>query len=165
IIRHLENIINIEPEPETKNMKQKNILLVEDNPDDAELTILALRSKGIINSIDHVVDGQEALDYLFCEDKYSERDKTEKPAVILLDLNLPKISGLDVLKTIRADKRTRLLPVVIFTSSKEEKDLINGYNFGANSYIQKPVDADKFNDAINQLKMYWLLLNEPPPDL
>jgi len=146
-------------------MKQKKILLVEDNPDDAELAILALTSKGIINIIDHVVDGQEALDYLFCEDKYSARDKTEKPAVILLDLNLPKISGLDVLKTIRADKSTRLLPVVIFISSKEEKDLINGYNFGANSYIQKPVDADKFNEAISQLKMYWLLLNEQPPDL
>ena len=144
-------------------MKQKNILLVEDNPDDAELTIFALRSKNIINNIDHVVDGQEALDYLFCEDKYSTRDKTDKPAVILLDLNIPKISGLEVLKTIRADKRTRLLPVVIFTSSNEEKDLINGYNLGANSYIRKPVDADKFNDAIDQLKMYWLLLNEPPP--
>jgi len=146
-------------------MKQKKILLVEDNPDDAELAILALTSNGIINIIDHVVDGQEALDYLFCEDKYSARDKTEKPAVILLDLNLPKIRGLDVLKTIRADKSTRLLPVVIFTSSKEERDIIDGYNFGANSYIQKPVDADKFNEAISQLKMYWLLLNEQPPDL
>ena len=146
-------------------MKQKKILLVEDNPDDTELAILALKSKGVVNKIDHVVDGQEALDYLFCENKYSARDIKEKPAVILLDLNLPKISGLEVLKTIRADKRTRLLPVVIFTSSREEKDMVNGYNFGANSYIRKPVDADKFNDAISQLKMYWLLLNEPPPDL
>ena len=148
-----------------KSMTPKNILLVEDNPDDAELTILALKSKGVVNNIDHVVDGQEALDYLFCENKYSSRDIKKKPAVILLDLNLPKISGLDVLKTIRADRRTRFLPVVIFTSSKEEKDLINGYNLGANSYIRKPVNADKFNDAINQLKMYWLLLNETPPDL
>ncbi|MCK4701553.1 MAG: response regulator [Bacteroidales bacterium] len=146
-------------------MTQKNILLVEDNPDDTELTILALKSKSVINRIDHIIDGQEALDYLFCENKYSSRDIKKKPAVILLDLNLPKISGLDVLKTIRADRRTRLLPVVIFTSSKEEKDMVNGYNFGANSYIRKPVDADKFNDAISQLKMYWLLLNEPPPDL
>ena len=144
-------------------MKPKKILLVEDNRDDAYLTIRALKKMNIINKIDHVLDGQEAIDYLFCENKYIEMDPKDKPALIVLDLNMPRVDGLEVLKIIRTDERTKLLPVVIFTSSSEEKDIIESYGLGANSYVQKPVDAENFDKAIKQLQMYWLLLNEPLP--
>ena len=144
-------------------MKDKIILLVEDNPDDVDLAIRALKKNNILNEIVVAGDGAEALDYLFGTGKYEGRDMSIMPEVILLDLKLPKIDGLEVLKHLRADERTRLLPVVILTSSREEQDLINGYKFGANSYIQKPVDFDQFTEAVRQLGMYWLVLNEQPP--
>ena len=138
------------------------ILLVEDNPDDVELTMRALKKHNISNRVEVVGDGAEALDYLFCTGTYADRDPNELPAVVLLDLKLPKIDGLEVLKRLRADKRTKLIPVVILTSSKEEQDVVNGYKFGANSYVRKPVDFVQFNEAVRQLGLYWLLLNEPP---
>lgn len=146
-------------------MKNSNqyILLVEDNPDDEELTRLAFQECRVANELAVARDGQEALDYLFAAGKYSGRDIGEKPQVILLDLKLPKISGLEVLQRIRADERTKLLPVVVLTSSKEDSDLIESYSLGANSYIQKPVDFAQFVDAVRQLGLYWLLLNEPAP--
>ena len=142
---------------------EKAILLVEDNPDDEELTIRALSRSNILNAVVIARDGAEALEYLFGEGKYAGRDTAQTPAVVLLDLKLPKINGLDVLARIRGDERTRLVPVVILTSSREEQDLIRGYRGGANSYILKPVDFAKFVDAIRQLGLYWLVLNEPPP--
>lgn len=144
-------------------VKSKMILLVEDNPDDEALTLRALKKNNIINEVTVVRDGAEALDYLFCQGAYAGRDPCRAPAVTLLDLKLPKVDGLEVLKRLRADERTRLLPVVILTSSKEEQDLVNGYRFGANSYILKPVDFNRFMEAIRQLGLYWLVLNEPPP--
>jgi two-component system response regulator len=145
-------------------MTQKIILLVEDNPDDEVLTLRALKKNNVLNKVIVARDGAEALDYLFGTGKHAGRDLSNMPQLILLDLKLPKIDGLEVLRRIRADERTKLLPVVILTSSKEERDLINGYQFGANSYIRKPVDFDKFREAIKQLKLYWLVLNEPPPN-
>jgi CheY-like chemotaxis protein len=142
-------------------MNEKIILLVEDNPDDVALTIRALKKNNIMNEIVVARDGTEALDYLFGKGAYTGRDKTIMPAVILLDLKLPKIDGLEVLQRIRREKQTQLLPVVILTSSKEEKDMINGYKLGVNSYIRKPVDFNQFNEAVHQLGLYWLLLNEP----
>lgn len=144
-------------------MGDKTILLVEDNPDDEALTLRALKKNNILNEVIVARDGAEALDYLFGTGAYAGRDTTVMPAVILLDLKLPKIDGLEVLRRLRADKRTRLLPVVILTSSKEEQDLINGYSLGANSYVRKPVDFVKFVEAVRQLGLYWLVLNEPPP--
>ena len=144
-------------------MSDKTILLVEDNPDDEALTLRALKKNNILNSVTVVHDGAEALDYLFCQGVYAGRDACQQPAVTLLDLKLPKIDGLEVLKRLRADERTRLLPVVILTSSKEEQDLVNGYRLGANSYIRKPVDFTKFIEAVRQLGIYWLMMNEPPP--
>ena len=144
-------------------MNDKSILLVEDNPDDEELTLRALKKNNILNDVNVVRDGAEALDYLFCQGAYAGGGVCPHPAVILLDLKLPKIEGLEVLKRLRADERTRLLPVVILTSSKEEQDLVNGYRFGANSYIRKPVDFEKFIEAVRQLGLYWLMMNEPPP--
>jgi len=144
-------------------MKNRIILLVEDNPDDVELTLLALKKHSISNQVVVVRDGAEALDYLFTTGAYAERDRSTMPAVILLDLKLPKIDGLEVLQRLRADERTKLLPVVIVTSSKEEQDIVNGYKLGANSYVRKPVDFNQFSDAVRQLGLYWLLLNEPPP--
>jgi len=144
-------------------MKNKIILLVEDNPDDVDLAIRALKKNNILNEVVVAGDGAEALDYLFRTGKYEGRDMGIMPEVILLDLKLPKIDGLEVLKHLRADERTRLLPVVILTSSREEQDMINGYKFGANSYIRKPVDFDQFTEAVKQLGMYWLVLNELPP--
>jgi two-component system response regulator len=144
-------------------MKNKIILLVEDNPDDVDLAIRALKKNNILNEVVVAGDGAEALDYLFGTGKYEGRDMSIMPEVILLDLKLPKIDGLEVLKHLRADERTRLLPVVILTSSREEQDVINGYKFGANSYIQKPVDFDQFTEAVRQLGLYWLVLNELPP--
>ncbi len=144
-------------------MEDKMILLVKDNPDDEALTLRALQKNNIRNRVTIVHDGVEALDFLFCTGAYAGRDAREMPQVILLDLKLPKIEGLEVLRRIRADDRTRLLPVVILTSSKEEMDLINGYGYGANSYVRKPVDFNQFVEAVNQLGLYWLVLNEAPP--
>jgi CheY-like chemotaxis protein len=139
------------------------ILLVEDNPDDEALTVRALKKNKIANNLAIVRDGAEALDFLFFTGAYAERDPQEIPEVILLDLKLPKVDGLEVLRRIRADERTRLLPVVVLTSSKEEQDLIKSYKLGANSYVRKPVDFSQFVEAIRQLGMYWLVLNEAPP--
>ena len=136
----------------------KTILLVEDNPDDEALTLRALNKNNIFNELTVARDGQEALDYFFGEDA-SERPA---PAVVLLDLKLPKIDGLEVLRRIRADPRTCLQPIVILTSSKEEQDIVSGYSLGANSYIRKPVDFNQFMEAVRQLGLYWLVLNEPP---
>jgi two-component system response regulator len=144
-------------------MRNRTILLVEDNPDDVTLTIRALKKANIANEVVVVSDGVEALDYLFSTGSYADQSKRTMPEVILLDLKLPKIDGLEVLQRLRADERTRLLPVVILTASKEERDLINGYKLGANSYIRKPVDFKRFAEAIKQLGLYWLVLNEPPP--
>lgn len=145
-------------------MNSKTILLVEDNPDDEALTLRALQKNNILNDVAIVRDGAEALDYLFCQGSYATREPCS-PAVILLDLKLPKIDGLEVLNRIRNDARTRLLPVVILTSSKEEQDVIKGYSFGANSYIRKPVDFAQFIEAIRQVGLYWLMMNEPPPEI
>ncbi len=142
---------------------ERVILLVEDNPDDVELTLRSLKQHNISNEVVVVRDGAEALEYLFATGAYASRDASIIPAVILLDLKLPKVDGLEVLRRLRADKRTKLLPVVIVTSSKEEKDMINGYKLGANSYVRKPVDFVQFSEAVKQLGLYWLLLNEPPP--
>lgn len=144
-------------------MGDKIILLVEDNPDDEALTLRALAKNNIKNEVVVARDGAEALDYLFATGAYASRDTSTMPQVTLLDLKLPKVDGLEVLRRIRADKRTRCLPVVILTSSNEEKDLINGYSLGANSYIRKPVDFGQFIEAVRQLGLYWLVLNEPPP--
>lgn len=139
------------------------ILLVEDNPDDVELTMRALKKNNITNEILIVKDGVEALDYLFGTGAHADRDVDVMPAIVLLDLKLPKVDGHEVLRRIRADERTKLLPVVILTSSKEEEDRVQGYKNGCNSYVQKPVDFNQFSEAVSKLGMYWLLLNEPPP--
>lgn len=145
-------------------MHRRSILLVEDNPDDEALALRALKQNNILNEVIVAHDGVEALDYLFRRGVHAGRDASRQPAVILLDLKLPKIDGLEVLKLLRADEHLKLLPVVILTSSKEEQDLINGYRLGANSYIRKPVDFTKFVEAVRQLGVYWLVLNEPPPN-
>lgn len=144
---------------------RKRILLVEDNPDDVKLTLHAMGKNKIINEIVVVNDGPEALDYLFGRGKYKDRDLSDKPQVILLDLKLPKIDGLEVLKRIRNDKRTRFLPVVVLTSSKEEKDIVESYKFGASSYVRKPVDFEQFSKAVKELSLYWLVLNEVPESI
>jgi len=144
-------------------MNEKIILLVEDNADDEELTLRALKKNNIQNDVVIARDGVEALDYLFGTGAYAGRDTSNVPSVTLLDLKLPKVDGLEVLKRLRADERTKFLPVVILTSSKEEQDLLNGYKFGANSYIRKPVDFAQFMEAVRNLGLYWLLLNESPP--
>ncbi|GAB6041841.1 response regulator [Endothiovibrio diazotrophicus] len=139
------------------------ILLVEDDPDDALLTLHALKEANICNHVDHVADGSEALAYLFRQGRYADRDPDERPALILLDLNMPKVGGLEVLKRIRADPSTRRLPVVILTTSNEDRDLLESYDLGANSYVRKPVDFDQFTEAARGLGMYWMLLNETAP--
>jgi len=143
--------------------KEQVILLVEDNADDEALTMRALEKNNIINTIVVARDGVEALDYLFGTGQYAGRDTTVQPELILLDLKLPKVDGFEVLKKLRAGERTKLLAVVILTSSKEQQDIINGYGLGANSYIRKPVDFQQFVDAVRQLGLYWLVLNERPP--
>ncbi|MCP4129730.1 MAG: response regulator [bacterium] len=146
-------------------MGEDIILLVEDNPDDEALALRALKKNNITNTVMVARDGQEALDYLFGQGKYAGRDVSDTPHLVLLDLNLPKISGLEVLKRLRNDKRTALIPIVILTTSGEESDLVTGYKLGANSYVKKPVDFLKFTDAVKQLGLYWLDLNESPIDL
>ncbi len=149
--------------PKDKLMDKPIILLVEDNNDDAELTRLALAESKITNQLIWVHDGQEALDWLYCTGKHARRDSCLLPTVVLLDLKLPKIDGLEVLEHIRKDTRTRRLPVVILTSSKEEQDVMRGYDLGANSYIRKPVDFEQFTQAIKELGVYWMVLNKPAP--
>ncbi len=139
------------------------ILLVEDNPDDEALTIRALNRNNISNEVFVARDGVEAMDYVFAKGVHSERDINDLPRLVLLDLKLPKANGLEVLKQIRADERTKRLPVVVLTSSKEEQDLVDSYNLGVNSYIRKPVDFTLFTEAVRQVGLYWLVLNEPPP--
>lgn len=146
-------------------MSDKSILLVEDNPDDAALTVHALETNKIGNTLVIARDGVEALDYLFCTGAHVGRDPADLPSVVLLDLKLPKIDGLEVLRRVRAEERTRLLPVVILTSSNEDEDRIKGYALGANSYVRKPVDFDDFVRAAGQLGLYWLLLNQAPPNV
>jgi len=143
-------------------MDKKIILLVEDNPDDEVLTVRALKKNNILNDMVVARDGAEALDYLFGAGSYADRDMTVMPQLILLDLKLPKIDGLEVLRRVRGDERTRLLPVVVLTSSSEEQDVIESYRLGANSYIRKPVDFTQFTAAINNLDLYWLVLNVSP---
>lgn len=144
-------------------MKDKVILLVEDNARDEELTLRALKQSGIANEIVVTRDGTEAIDYLFGTGKYEGRDTKILPQLILLDLKLPKLDGLQVLKRLRADELTKRLPIVVFTSSSEQEDMIKSYNLGANSYIRKPVDFEQFAEATRQVGMYWILLNEPVP--
>ena len=144
------------------NDANKIILLVEDNPDDAALTLRAFKRSHLINPIAVARDGIEALDFLFARGAYSERAGAALPTLVILDLKLPKLDGLGVLKAIRADERTRFLPVVILTSSKEEQDLISGYALGANSYVRKPVDFAEFQEAVKVLGMYWLMMNQSP---
>ncbi|MEH2260421.1 response regulator [Nostoc sp.] len=139
------------------------ILLVEDNPDDEALTLRALKKNNILNEVVVARDGVEALDYLFGKGMYADRDMSVMPHLILLDLKLPKMDGLEVLRHLRTDDRTKILPVVILTSSKEEQDLINGYSLGANSYVRKPVDFSQFSESVRQLGLYWFVLNESPP--
>ncbi len=146
-----------------KGMKDKIILLIEDNPDDEALTLRALEKNNIKNDVVVVHDGAAALDYLFGTGSYAGRDLTIMPQLTLLDLKLPKVDGLEVLRRLRANELTRLLPVVILTSSNEEQDRVNGYGLGANSYVRKPIDFGQFIDAVRQLGLYWLILNEPAP--
>jgi two-component system response regulator len=143
-------------------MKNNVIMLVEDNPDDEVLTVRALKKNKIVNEVVVARDGVQALEYLFGEGAYAGRDTKEMPQVVLLDLKLPKLDGLGVLRRLRADARTKLLPVVILTSSNEEQDRING-GLGANSYVRKPVDFNQFSEAVRQLGLYWLVVNQPPP--
>ncbi len=144
-------------------MEEKIILLVEDNPDDVELTLRAFKKNNILNRVIIAKDGAEALDYLLGTGTYAGRELKDLPVVILLDLKLPKIDGLEVLKRIRQDNRTKLIPVVILTSSTEPKDVTNGYSLGANGYVRKPVEFGQFVDAMRHLGLYWLLWNEAPP--
>ncbi len=145
--------------------EKKVILLVEDNPDDEALTLRALKKNNITNQIVVARDGVEAIDYLLGTGTYAGRDSTVQPEVVLLDLKLPKMDGFEVLAKLRADHRTKMLPVVILTSSKEEQDIAHGYGLGANSYVRKPVDFEQFVEAVRELGLYWLVLNESPSNL
>jgi two-component system, response regulator len=145
------------------NSEELDILLVEDNQDDMELVLHALRREKLANRIFVVRDGEEALDFLFCRGAYVHRTFDHPPKLVLLDLKLPKVDGLGVLKQIKSDSRTRNIPIVIMTSSKEERDLVSGYNLGANSYIQKPVEFDQFRETVKNVGLYWLVTNQPPP--
>jgi two-component system response regulator len=144
-------------------MDQKTILLVEDNPDDEALTLRALKQQGISHKVVVTRDGVEALEYLFGSGAYAGRDLNVMPQIILLDVNLPKIDGLEVLRRLRADARTQLLPVIMLTTSTEQHDLIDSYRLGANSYVRKPVNFTEFAEAVHHLGVYWLILNESPP--
>jgi two-component system response regulator len=138
------------------------ILLVEDNPNDAELAIRALKAHNLANKLIWVKDGVEALDFIFAQGQYADRLIEDVPKLVLLDLKLPRVNGLEVLEKIKSDKRTRTVPIVVLTSSSEERDIVTSYNLGVNSYILKPVDFDKFIDAVKEVGLYWLLLNKPP---
>ncbi len=144
-------------------MKNQSILLVEDNPDDVKLTVRAFGKSTLPNRVIVATDGVKALDYLFGTGDYAGRDLNDMPAVVLLDLKLPKLSGLEVLRRLRADARTKRLPIVVMTSSREEQDVVASYDLGANSYVRKPVDFEQFSAAIDNLGLYWLVLNEAPP--
>ncbi|MEE9200615.1 MAG: response regulator [Candidatus Brocadiales bacterium] len=144
-------------------MENKTILLVEDNPDDVELTLRALKKNNILNEVVVANDGAEALDYLLGTGAHEGRDTSVTPQVVLLDLKLPKIDGLEVLRRMKEDERTKFIPVVVLTTSNEEQDMINSYRLNANSYVRKPVDFEQFSEAVRQLGLYWLLLNESPP--
>jgi two-component system, response regulator len=139
------------------------ILLVEDNPDDEALTLRAMHKNRVTNPVIIARDGVEALDYMFGTGQYAGREVSDLPAVIFLDLKLPKLDGLEVLKRLRLDDRTRLVPIVVLTTSNEDKDITNSYKLGANSYVRKPVDFEQFTDVVGKLGMYWLMINEPPP--
>ena len=142
--------------------QQIDILLVEDNPDEAELAIRSLKKSNLANNLIHIDDGAEALDYIFSKGKYAANTVQSRPRLILLDLNLPKVGGLEILKQIKSDDRTKTIPVVVLTSSQEQRDVIESYKLGVNSYIVKPVNFESFSKAIAELKMYWLVLNQPP---
>ena len=144
-------------------MRDKTILLVEDNGDDAELTLLAFKASNVANPIKVVRDGAEALDYFFGEGAYAGRDLTAMPILVLLDLNLPKVNGLEVLSRLRAHPRTKRIPVIILTTSHEQQEISTAYDTGCNSYVRKPVDSAQFRDAVKQLGLYWLVHNVPPP--
>jgi CheY-like chemotaxis protein len=144
------------------NSEKLDILLVEDNQDDADLALHALRREKLANNIFVVRDGEEALDFLFCRGEYAERSFDHPPKLVLLDLKLPKVNGMEVLKLVKSDPRTRTIPIVIMTSSKEDRDLVAGYHLGANSYIQKPVDIDQFRETVKSVGLYWLVTNQPP---
>jgi two-component system response regulator len=144
------------------NSNEVDILLVEDSQDDVDLALHALRRENLSNNIFVVRDGEEALDFLFCREAFAQRSFDHPPKLVLLDLKLPKVDGIEVLRQIKGDPRTKIIPVVIMTSSKEERDLVNGYNLGANSYIQKPVDFDQFRGTVKQVGLYWLLTNQAP---
>jgi len=141
-------------------MKTKEILYIEDNPSDIELTLRALKKHNVANSIQIIKDGEEALEYIFATGRYAERDITEKPKIILLDLKLPKVDGLEILKKLKEDEHTKTIPVVVLTSSREEKDMIKSYNYGVNSYVVKPIKFENFSEAVSSLGLYWLLINE-----
>lgn len=143
-------------------MKDRFILLVEDNPDDEELTLVGLKKSGLLNEVKVVRDGEEALNFLFATGEFEDRDPNSVPSVILLDLKLPKLGGFEVLQRIRANPVTRSVPVVMLTSSNEEEDVVASYKMGANSFVRKPVEFNRFTDAVRQLGLYWMLLNEPP---
>jgi two-component system response regulator len=143
--------------------QQVEILLIEDSPEDAELTIRALRRNKLANEIQVVEDGADALDFLFCRGSFKDRIPSEQPKLILLDLKLPKVSGMEVLRAIRGDERTKAIPVVVLTSSKEQRDLIEGYQLGVNAYAQKPVDFEQFAETVRQIGMFWMLINKLPP--
>jgi len=139
-----------------------DILLIEDNPIDVELAIRALKKSGLVNNIIVVNDGEDALDFIYCKNKYENRKHGDIPKIILLDLKLPKVNGLEVLKILKSDEDKKIIPVIVLTSSNQEKDMVESYKLGVNSYIQKPVDFDQFVESVKQIGMYWLLLNKLP---
>ncbi len=144
-------------------MSAHGILLVEDNPNDEALILRSLAKAKVVNQVTVVRDGQEALDWLFAQGAHADRDAAELPAVVLLDLKLPKVDGLEVLERLRADARTRLLPVVVLTSSDEERDVVESYSLGVNSYVRKPIEFSEFSETVQRVGLYWLLINRPPP--
>jgi len=141
-------------------MKTLEILYIEDNPSDIELTLRALKKHNVANSVQLIKDGEEALEYIFAKGRYAERNVKENPKVILLDLKLPKVSGLEILKKLKEEEQTKSIPVVVLTSSREEKDMIESYNYGVNSYVVKPIKFESFSEAVSTLGLYWLLINE-----
>ncbi len=144
-------------------MKPRKIVLVEDSPDDADLTVLSLKQSGLLNDVVTLEDGAQAVEYLFCRGRFADRDPADTPALILLDIKLPLLDGIEVLRQLRANPQTRLIPVVMLTTSREDIDLVRAYENGANAYVRKPVNFTEFGEAVRKLGMFWLLLNEPPP--